>query len=81
MPQIDLGVVNISTTYPGASPEEVEQGVVLKIEQALQGQSGIKRLTSVSRENMGIVTAELMSGVDPDIILQDNPAGQNGSGK
>jgi len=71
MPQIDPGVVNISTVYPGASPEEVEQGVVLKIEQSLQGQSGIKKLTSISRENVGVVTAELNSGVDPDIVLQE----------
>ena len=43
MPQIDLGVINIMTTYPGASPEEVEQGVVLKIEENIQGISGIKK--------------------------------------
>jgi len=71
MPQIDPGVVNISTVYPGASPEEVEQGVVIKIEQSLQGLTGIKRLTSISRENVGVVTAELTSGVDPDIVLQE----------
>ncbi|MBT4033148.1 MAG: efflux RND transporter permease subunit [Candidatus Marinimicrobia bacterium] len=71
IPKIDPGVVNISTVYPGASPEEVEQGVVLKIEQSLQGVTGIKKLTSISRENMGVVTAELTSGVNPDIVLQD----------
>lgn len=71
MPQIDPGVVNISTVYPGASPEEVEQGVVIKIEQSLQGLTGIKRLTSISRENVGVVTVELTSGVDPDIVLQE----------
>jgi multidrug efflux pump subunit AcrB len=55
IPQIDPGVINISTVYPGASPEEVEQGVILKIEQSLQGLTGIKKLTSVSRENVGVV--------------------------
>ena len=71
MPQIDPGVILISTTYPGASPEEVEQGVVLKIEQGLQGLTGVKKLTSISRENAGVVTVELTSGVDPDIVLQE----------
>ncbi len=71
IPQIDPGVINISTVYLGASPEEVEQGVVLKIEQSLQGVTGIKKLVSVSRENMGVVTAMLTSGVDADLVLQD----------
>jgi multidrug efflux pump subunit AcrB len=71
IPQIDPGVINISTVYPGASPEEVEQGVILKIEQSLQGLTGIKKLTSVSRENVGVVTAVLTSGVDADIVLQE----------
>ena len=71
IPQIDPGVINITTVYPGASPEEVEQGVILKIEQSLQGLSGIKKLTSISRENLGTVTAQLVSGVDADLVLQD----------
>ena len=71
MPQIDLGVINIMTTYPGASPEEVEQGVVLKIEENIQGISGIKKITSTSMENVGIVTIELISGSDPDLVLQE----------
>lgn len=71
IPQIDPGVINISTVYPGASPEEVEQGVILKIEQSLQGLTGIKKLTSLSRENVGVVTAQLTSGVDADLVLQD----------
>ncbi|MCF7823904.1 MAG: efflux RND transporter permease subunit [Candidatus Marinimicrobia bacterium] len=71
IPKIDPGVVNITTVYPGASPEEVEQGVILKIEQSLQGLTGIKKLTSTSRENVGTVTAELISGVDADIVLQE----------
>ncbi len=71
MPQIDMGVINIMTTYPGASPEEVEQGVVLKIEENIQGISGIKRITSTSMENVGTVTVELISGRDPDLVLQE----------
>ncbi|NQT61332.1 MAG: efflux RND transporter permease subunit [Candidatus Marinimicrobia bacterium] len=71
MPQIDLGVINIMTTYPGASPEEVEQGVVLKIEENIQGISGIKKITSTSMENIGTVTVEIISGSDPDLILQE----------
>lgn len=71
IPKIDPGVINITTVYPGASPEEVEQGVILRIEQSLQGLTGIKKLTSRSQENFGVVTAELISGVNADLVLQE----------
>lgn len=71
MPQVDPGLIQISAAYPGASPEEIENGVILKIENGLEGISGIKRIRSTSAENAGIVTVELISGADPNIVLQD----------
>lgn len=71
MPQVDPGVVIISTAYPGASPEEIEQGIILKIENNLQGITGVKKVSSTSRENSGQVVVEITSGHDPDLILQD----------
>ena len=57
--------------YPGASPEEIEQGIILKIENSLRGVSGIKKISSTSRENSGRVTVEVISGFNSDIVLQD----------
>ncbi len=63
--------IKIQITYPGASPEEIEEGVVIKIEDNLKGVSGIERVSSVSRENSGTVTIEVLKGYDIDLILQD----------
>ena len=50
-PLVDSEIININLVYPGASPQEMEEGVVLKIEDNLKGLVGIDRVTSVSREN------------------------------
>ncbi|MCK5125750.1 MAG: efflux RND transporter permease subunit [candidate division Zixibacteria bacterium] len=70
-PESQPKVINIEVVYPGAAPEEVEEGVVLKIEENLDGLQGVERVTSISRENSGIVTAELVLGADIDKILAD----------
>lgn len=64
-------IVNISITYPGASPLEVEEGIVLKIEDNLKGVVGIDRVTSVSNENSGTITVEVEKGRDVDVMLQE----------
>ncbi|PKQ60268.1 hypothetical protein BZG02_19920 [Labilibaculum filiforme] len=71
MPQIDPGMLTITATYPGASPEEVEKGVALKIEDNLKGISGVEKLTSSSKENFCSIMVDLESGYDPNIALQD----------
>ena len=71
MPQVDPGNIIVSTQYPGASPEEIEQGIVLKIENSLRGISGIKKITSTSKENYGQVIVQVISGYNTDIVLQD----------
>ena len=71
VPETDPGIIKVSTRYPGASPVEVEQGIVLKIEDNLQGIEGIKRITSISQENLGLVTVEVISGVNADLVLAE----------
>jgi multidrug efflux pump subunit AcrB len=71
MPQIDPGKLSITASYPGASPEEVEKGVTLKIEDNLKGISGIEKTTSSSKENSCSITIDLESGYDPNVALQD----------
>lgn len=70
-PLNESNIINITVVYPGASPEEMEEGVVLKIEDNLRGLVGIDRVTSVSSENSATVTVEVLSEYDTDIILQD----------
>lgn len=64
-------IINISITYPGASPQEIEEGIVLKIEDNLKGVVGIDRVTSVSNENSGTITVETEKGRDIDVMTQE----------
>lgn len=70
-PEIALDKVQVSVVYPGAAPEEVEEGVILIIEENVSGLEGIKKMTSQAVEGRGTVTVELLPGVDPDVALQD----------
>ncbi|WP_139959721.1 efflux RND transporter permease subunit [Flavicella sediminum] len=63
--------ISVSVTYPGASPQEMEEGVVLKIEDNLKGLLGIERVTSVSRENSATISVETIKGYDINIALAD----------
>ena len=68
-PLIESKIISISIVYPGASPQEIEEGVVLKIEDNLKGLRGIDRVTSVSRENSGTITVEIEKGEPIDFML------------
>jgi len=70
-PDFDLDYVTISVSYPGASPEEVEQGIVLVIEEAVSGLDDVKEITSSAREGAGTVTVEMVSDGDLDKLAQD----------
>ncbi len=61
--------VLINIAYPGASPQEIEEGVVLKIEDNLKGLQGVERVTSTSRENSGSINVEIEKGRDIDFML------------
>lgn len=70
-PLMDSTNVQVSVVYPGASPQEVEEGIVLKIEESLQGIEGIKKVTSVSSENLGSINVEIFSNYDIDKLVTD----------
>jgi len=70
-PEILLDKVQVSVTYPGASPEEVEEGIILKIEENISGVDGIKEIKALAREGTGTVTATIDTGADADQVLQD----------
>jgi len=70
-PLTDSKNITISLFYPGASPEEMEEGVVLKIEDNLKGVVGIDRVTSVSRENSASINVEIELDKNIDVVLAD----------
>jgi len=70
-PQYQLDVVEVSVTYPGAAPAEVEQGILRPVEEAIRGVEGIKEVTSTAYEGSGDVSIELVSGTDRMKTFQD----------
>ena len=68
-PLVDSKNISINVTYLGASPQEVEEGVILKIEDNLKGLNGVERVTSTSRENSGNINVEIQKGEDIDFML------------
>ncbi|MEJ2363384.1 MAG: efflux RND transporter permease subunit [Deltaproteobacteria bacterium] len=70
-PDFELDMVNITVPYPGASPEEIERGIILAIEEAILDLEGIKKVTSSAEEGVARVTAEIQEGEDIQAIAQD----------
>jgi len=70
-PNIDIPINLVMTTYPGASPSEVESSVTKPIEDAVSGMEGIDKIISYSYENLSMIQIKLKDEVDPDLALQD----------
>ncbi len=70
-PEFDLDMVTVSVGYSGASPEEVEQGIILAVEEAIRAIDGVKELTATAVEGNGTVAAELEEGADQQKIYQE----------
>ena len=70
-PDFELNWVQIRVPYLGAAPQEVEEGVVIKIEEAIQDIPGIVEINSRAFEGMGNVTAEVATGEDINEILTE----------
>ena len=70
-PEFDSDMVMIRVVYPGSSPEEVEQGIILAIEEAIRALDGVKEITATASEGMGTVMAELEEGADNQRVYQD----------
>lgn len=70
-PEFDLDMVKVSVDYSGASPEEVEQGIILAVEESIRAIDGVKELTASAVEGNGTVTAELEEGVDQQKVYQE----------
>jgi multidrug efflux pump subunit AcrB len=70
-PNIEVDAVQIRVPYLGAAPEEVESGVCIRVEEAVQGTEGIDRITSNSSEGYCSVVVELVEGVDRNKVAND----------
>lgn len=70
-PAFELDQVTITSSYPGASPEEVEQGILLALEEKLSGIEAIDELIAIAGEGSGRVVAKLREGVDSGKAFQD----------
>jgi multidrug efflux pump subunit AcrB len=70
-PEYELDIVDVTVSYPGASPEEVEEGIILAIEEEIRDLDEIERITSKATEGRASISIELLSGVNPDKTVQD----------
>ena len=70
-PEFTSDRIRVSVVYPGASPEEVEQGILLSIEDVVRGLDGVKDVTATAAEGMAFMKIELVKGVNAGNVLQD----------
>ena len=70
-PSYELNYLQISVAYPGAAPQEIEEGINIKIEESIQDINGIKKVTSVASDGFGNVTIEVEDNYDPQDILDE----------
>ena len=70
-PDFEVDIITVRVAYPGTTPSEIEQSVVLAVEQAIDGIDGIEEVISASREGSGVVSVELINGADKQQVYQD----------
>lgn len=70
-PEVESGMVSVTVEYPGAAPAEVEEGVCIRIEEAIQSLESIDQITSTAREGLGTVVAELLPRSDVSSALDE----------
>lgn len=71
LPEVNLDTITVRVPYRGASPAEVEDGVVLRIEEAVATVDGLKRLRATAAEGFGLVTLEVEEDADTRQVLDD----------
>ncbi len=70
-PELSLDMINVIVPYRGASPADVEEGVCLRVEEAVAGVDGIKRMTSTAGEGAGSILIEVEEYADAKEVLDD----------
>jgi len=70
-PAFELDTVMVRVPFPGATPADVEEGITVKVEEAIHDLAGIKTLRSVAAENVGSISVEVESAYDPRELMND----------
>jgi len=70
-PELSLDMINVTVPYRGASPADVEEGVCLRVEEAIAGVEGVKRMTSSAAEGAGLTIVEVEEYADATQVLDD----------
>ncbi|MBO1254848.1 efflux RND transporter permease subunit [Alteromonas sp. 5E99-2] len=70
-PNFEFNVIQVRVAYLGAAPQEVEEGVILKVEEAIKDLEGIKQITSTAIEGSGTVSIEVEDDYDVESLLDE----------
>jgi multidrug efflux pump subunit AcrB len=70
-PQVEINWISFSAPYPGAAPQEVEEGITIKIEEALETVQGLKRVITYSNRNYSNGWFEVDLDYDPQLVLEE----------
>jgi multidrug efflux pump subunit AcrB len=70
-PEIAPNVITVQVPYPGATPTEVAQGVCLRVEEAVEGITGVDKITASANEGVGLVVVEALESADLEQVLSD----------
>lgn len=70
-PEFSLDMIEVVVPYPGADPEEVEEGISRKIEEALEGVEGLKQVTTTSREDLASALIEVQEDFEVNEVLDE----------
>jgi len=71
IPEFSTDIITVTVPYPGSPADDIEKGICLKIEDYVSNIDGIKEVTSISREGLGMVRLELQVGADMRKALDD----------
>ena len=70
-PQFESPWLSVQAIYPGAAPQEVEEGITIKIEESMQGLEGIKRLITYSNRGSSQTWIQVQDGYNPQDVLDE----------
>ncbi|MBZ0267085.1 efflux RND transporter permease subunit, partial [bacterium] len=70
-PEIRPNTITVTVAYPGAAPDEVEDGVCIRVEEAVQGVDGVDRVTSTAAEGQAAISVELLPDADVSAALDE----------
>src|SRR5699024_10509694 len=80
IPETEVNLVNVTTAWPGADKTDVETNVTNLIESEIFGVEGLEDVSSVSQDDVSVITLQLADGSNPDDVLNDSNNVQGGHG-